>query len=33
MSKNEVLLSGILNAGDIEKTDGGKKAAALADAI
>lgn len=29
----EVLIPGVLNAGDIEKTDGCKKAAALADAI
>lgn len=29
----EVLVSGVLNVGDIEKTDGCKKAAALADAI
>ena len=29
----EVLVPGVLNAGDIEKTDGCKKAAALADAI
>lgn len=29
----EVLIPGVLNAGDIDKTDGCKKAAALADAI
>ena len=29
----EVLIPGVLNPGDIEKTDGCKKAAALADAI
>lgn len=29
----EVLIPGVLNAGDIDKTDGYKKAAALADAI
>ena len=29
----EVLVPGVLNAGDIDKTDGCKKAAALADAI
>ena len=29
----EVLIPGVLNAGDIDKTDGNKKAAALADAI
>ena len=29
----KVLVSGVLNSGDIDKTDGCKKAAALADAI
>ena len=29
----EVLVPGVLNAGDIEKTDGGKQAAALADKL
>ena len=29
----EVLIPGVLNAGDIDKTDDYKKAAALADAI
>ncbi len=29
----EVLIPGVLNVGDIDKTDGGKRAAALADAI
>ena len=29
----EVLIPGVLNVGDIDKTDGCKKAAALADAI
>ena len=29
----EVLVPGVLNVGDIEKTDGCKKAVALADAI
>lgn len=29
----EVLISGVLNTGDINKTDGCKKAAALADEI
>jgi len=29
----EVLIPGVLNAGDIDKTDGCKKAAALADEI
>lgn len=32
-SVGEVLIPGVLNAGDIEKTDGCKKAAALADAF
>ncbi len=29
----EVLIPGVLNVGDIDKTDGCKKAAALADAV